>query len=124
MPEYFIISNSNDLHRFMVNSIACVTSHGDYSDIHTCDGETVTVTVQLGIIEEMMDKQLGEDNQFVRIGRSLIANTRFVSYINPAKKRITLSDGHTFKISFEVSREALKGVKEDFEIKETEKKQE
>ena len=119
MSEYFTISNANELFHIMSDSIICVTSDGNYSDLHTRDGEQHTVTLQLGVIEQMMKEQLGSDieNEFVRIGKCLIVNMRFVSYIHPAKRQIILSDSHTFKISLDASREALKELKDYFEKK-------
>lgn len=119
MSEYFTISNANELFHIMSDSIVCVTSDGNYSDLHTRDGEQHTVTLQLGVIEQMMKAQLGPDkeNEFVRIGKCLIVNMRFVSYINPSKRQIVLSDSHTFKHNVEASREALRELKDYFEKK-------
>jgi DNA-binding LytR/AlgR family response regulator len=82
----------------------------------TRDGAKRTVTVQLGVIEDLLNRQLrSKDDEFMRIGKSLIVNLNFVHYINPAKKQIVLSDSHTFSHSLEASKEALKQLKDFFE---------
>ena len=113
MSEYLTLSNTNELVRIAAESLVYVASEGNYSDIHTRDGESRTVTVQLGVIENRIHEQLGSgENEFVRIGKSLIVNLRFLTYINPAKKQIVLSDNHTFKFQLEASKEALRQLKE------------
>lgn len=113
MSEYLTISNANELVRIAAESLVYVASDGNYSDIHTRDGGSRTVTMQLGSIEERIHQQLRTDeNEFVRIGKSLIVNLHFLSYMNPAKKQIVLSDNHTFKFNLEASKEALRQLKE------------
>ena len=121
MSDYLTIANANELLRIPADSLVYVSGDGNYSDIYTRDGAKHTVTVQLGGIEALITKQfLTEGNQFVRIGKSLIVNLNFVHYINPSKKQIILSDCHTFKISLEASKEALKKLKEYVEPKNDE----
>ena len=47
----------------MSDSIVCVTSDGNYSDLHTRNGEQHTVTLQLGVIEQMMKAQASSTMQ-------------------------------------------------------------
>ena len=116
MSDILTLSNANELIRIPAESLVFVASEGNYSDIYTRDKEKRTFTAQLGNIEELIHKQFHTDgNSFVRIGKSLIVNMDFVTYINPAKKQIVLSDSHTFKFSLEASREALRELKKHFE---------
>jgi len=122
MSDYLTISNANELIRIPAESLVYVSSDGNYSDMGTRDGHKHTVTVQLGMIEEMIKDQMpGRSREFVRIGKSLIVNLSFVHYIYPSKKQIVLSDCHTFKFSLEASKEALKLLKEYVEPKTTKK---
>ncbi|MBQ6155763.1 MAG: LytTR family transcriptional regulator [Bacteroidales bacterium] len=122
MPDFLIITNTSEFLRIPAESLVFVSSDGNYSDIGTRDGHKHTVTVQLGVIEEMIKDQMPDrSREFVRIGKSLIVNLSFVHYINPSKKQIVLSDCHTFKFSLEASKEALKLLKEYVEPKTTKK---
>ena len=115
MSEYLTLSNANELIRIAAESLVYVASEGNYSDIYTRDGEKRTVTVQLGIIEELIHQQFQRPDDFARIGKSLIVNMELIHYINPAKKQLVLSDCNTFKFNLEASKEALKHLKEYFE---------
>ncbi len=118
MSEYLTISNTNAMIRFAAESMVYVVAYGNYSDIYTCDGKSHTVTLQLGEIEDLIDEQLhltGED--FMRIGKSLIVNTCYVTYIHPTNRQMVLSDNHTFKYNLEASKEALRNLKEYLEKK-------
>ena len=57
MSDFLTISNANELIRIPAEGLAYIESEGNYSDIHTCDGGKRTVTVQLGILEEMIHQQ-------------------------------------------------------------------
>lgn len=117
MSEFITITNTNELLRLVAGNIVYVASDGNYSDIYTCDNEKHTVTLQLGMIEEKMSQQLEKENNFMRIGKCLIVNLLYVSYINPAKRRIVLSDNRTFKFNLEASSDALKKLKDFFDRK-------
>ena len=122
MPDFLIITNTSEFLRIPAESLVFVSSDDNYSDIGTRDGHKHTVTVQLGMIEEMIKDQMPDrSREFVRIGKSLIVNLSFVHYIYPSKKQIVLSDCHTFKFSLEASKEALKLLKEYVEPKTTKK---
>ena len=121
MSDFLTISNANELIRIAAEGLVYVAGDGNYSDIHTRNGESRTVTMQLGTIEELIHGQFRSNAyEFVRIGRSLIINLRFVHYINPNKKQLVLSDCHTFKFTLEASREALRQLKEYLEKKSEE----
>ena len=115
MSDILTLANANELIRIPAEGLAYIESEGNYSDIHTCDGGQRTVTVQLGILEEMIHQQFQRPDEFARIGKSLIVNLRLINYINPAKKQLIVSDCRTFKFSLEASKEALKKLKEYFE---------
>jgi DNA-binding LytR/AlgR family response regulator len=67
----------------------------------------------LGQIEKIMQSQLGSDgNMFIRIGKSLIINRSFISYINIPRQKLTLSDVATFSHTVTASKEALRELKE------------
>ncbi len=116
MSDFLILANANELIRIPAGSLIYVTSDGNYSDIYTRDREKRTVTLQLGVIEEQINKQFHDQEQeFVRIGKSLIVNLQFLHYINPSKRQLILSDNHTFKFHLEASKEALRQLKDYLE---------
>lgn len=116
MPGFLTISNSRELMRFPTDSIVYVAGSGDYSNITMADGKVHMVTCQLGQIEDMLRAQLKQNGRdLVRIGKSLIINLAFLTYINPVKKTLTLSDCRMFEFQVSASREALSDLKTYFE---------
>lgn len=107
-----IFTSNSELLRVMPSSVVCITADGNYSVITTVMGTEHTLTLQLGQIEhriaEMSDPG---DFRFIRIGKSLIVNKDYISFISVPRQRLTLSDSRTFKHELSASKEALKQLK-------------
>lgn len=113
MREYLIISTSVDLMRAASGDIVFISSDGNYSSFVFTYGESRVVTMQLGQVERLLAEQLTHNGaDFIRIGKSLIINRNFISYINLPKQQLVLSDGHSTSHSLTASKEALKQLKE------------
>lgn len=77
------------------------------------DGGEYVLTQQLGQMEKRIAEMVEEgDNRFIRIGKSLIVNNEYITFLNPSRQKIILSDGKTFRYELSASREALKALKE------------
>lgn len=115
-PRYLIFSNSNELLRLRSDRIVYVTSEGNYSTLHMENGDQHVLTMQLGMVIQHLENQLGADSTyFIRIGRSLIINRNYIHTINPAEQRLQMFDdmGHKHKLS--ASKEALRQLKDVIE---------
>lgn len=76
---------------------------GNYTHIHTTDGEKQLVTQQLGKLLEQLD-----DTQFLRINRSVIVNRKFISSYKRCDRQLNIAHQllfQSFKVSREVARE-------------------
>lgn len=112
MTGYLTISNSKELYRLPTDNIIYVAGGRNYSDIMMADQHTRVVTLQLGQIEEMLKRQLGNNGKhLVRIGKSLIINLNYLTYINPAKGQLILGDCRQLEFKLEASKEALTQLK-------------
>ena len=113
MSEYLVISTSVDLMRTASGNIVFISSDGNYSSFVFTNGESRVITMQLGQVEKVLSEQLPHSgSDFIRIGKSLIINRNYISYINIQKQQIVLSDGCASSHSLTASREALKQLKE------------
>ena len=113
MSEYLVISTSIDLMRAASDDIVYVSSDGNYSSFVFTYGNPRVVTVQLGQVERLLAEQLTHSGaDFIRIGKSLIINRNYISYINLPKQQLVLSDGHATSHNLSASKEALKQLKE------------
>ena len=113
MKKHIIISTATELVRIAPEHIVYISSDGNYSTLIQTDGESRTLTFQLGQIEKLIESQLGTGgNMFIRIGKSLIINRSFIYHINIARQKLTLSNVESFNYSVSASKEALRQLKE------------
>ena len=106
--EYLMISTSTEMVRLCEKNVVCITSDGNYSHICAIGGESFIVSSQLGQIERLISEQLRSSyGYFIRIGRGLIINMRYLCYINISKQKLYLLDSSGKKYVQDASREAL-----------------
>lgn len=114
IPSDYLYFNSRDqLLRIEISRILYFESDGNYTNI-VCTGR---VKGMLGInlmqTERLLSERLKEKARgFVRIGKRYIVNLHYVYQINTLKQRIVLTDYQTVVAQIEVSKEALKKLKE------------
>ena len=71
MARHLVISTSTELVRIAPERIIYLSSDGNYSTLVQRDGESRTLTFQLGQIEKLIETQLGQEgNTFIRIGKN------------------------------------------------------
>ena len=98
--------------RIPVSRLVYISADGNYSEVITQDNRKQVVSYQLGQLEDIIVEQLNEDGgSFVRLGRSLIVNTRFIHLIDITKQRIVLSDCFACYHDLTASREVLVKLK-------------
>lgn len=110
--EWLRISTSTELVRVATDEIVYVAADGNYSDLVLTNGKSRKMTFQLHFFDEVF-QQL-HNNMFVRVGRSLIVNKRYIHVVNLTEQVLIFSGQH---ISgdlrpIRVSKEALKQLKE------------
>lgn len=112
---HLIISTSNDLWRVAANHIIYIQADGNYCNIFQTGGEIKVVTLQLGQITQKMENLC---MKFVRIGKSLVVNRRYIYYIQATKKQLVLVDSQLNRYTLSASKEALTELKELIEKEE------
>ncbi len=111
--SHIVISTATDLLRIRTSQLLYIQSDGNYSSLFLTGGEMRVVTFQLGQLEKILAAQLPDsDNNFVRIGRSLIINLNYVFYINLSKQQLIMADKDQGRYTLNASREALASLKE------------
>lgn len=116
MNNYLSFSTSAEFIRIPSTAVVYVKADGNYSLITAADGSKYMLTMQLGQVERhIADMVDSSDNRFVRIGKSLIINRDYISYINPSHQKLILSDCRSFRHEVSASREALKVLKDYLE---------
>lgn len=113
--EWLKISTTNMLVRVATDEIVFVRADGNYSDLVLTNGKTRNMPFQLHYFEDAFHKL--NTNMFVRVGRSLIVNKRYIYIIN-LTDGILIFSGQEIKAELSpirVSREALKALKEQLQ---------
>lgn len=111
--EWFKISTKTELLRVATDEIVYMQADGNYCDIILTNGKSRKLTFQLHHLEDRC-KDL-HHNHFVRVGRSLIVNKRYVYVINLTEQRILFA-GQAIKADIPPIKAPLNGLKELMEI--------
>ena len=114
MDRQLLVFNSRDeMLRIDVSRIVYFEADGNYTYIVTCNKLKSAVCMNLGQMEDVLAQRLKEKKSiFARIGKKFIVNLGFVYKINPLKKQLVLTDFTNFVYQLDVSKEALKSLKE------------
>ncbi len=113
MSKYLVLTNNNEVVRVSPERIVYILSDGNYSTMTLVDKDEHVFSFNLASFEKIIEQQLGTDAQiFIRLGKSLIINGRYIYYVNVSKQQIILSDsGFSQKFTLSASKEALKALK-------------
>ena len=112
MDEFLTISTNIDMIILSYKDIVHIMSDGNYSTITINGGDKFTVSRQLGYMEKAIGGQLTVHRRnFVRIGKSLIVNVMYITYVNVPKQTIVMYDTNKNKYSLTASHEALRQLK-------------
>lgn len=109
------INTRDELNLIDLDLVACVNASGNYSNIMYIDGNKIMVSVGLSQFETIIKDAIAKQhstNTFIRLGRSVIVNNRYLSQINILKQKLTLSDRGTHAYQLTVPKNLLKIYKE------------
>lgn len=113
MSKNLLFATTTELIRVPSESVVFISADGNYSSIKMVDGGEYVLTLQLGQIEKRISEMVeDDDNRFVRIGKSLIVNRDYITFINPTRQKMILSDCRAFRHELSASRDALKALKD------------
>lgn len=109
------INSRDELNLIDLSQLACVQANGNYTQLLYIEGLKLMVNVTMLQWESIIARNAAAKsipNTFVRLGRSVIVNTRFLTQINLIKQRITLSDRISHTITLQVPKQLLKNFRE------------
>lgn len=114
MTQQRVYFNSRDiLIRIDIQRIVYFEGDGNYTHIVTANKHKICLTMNLANTEKALASQLGDNaKQFMRIGKRFIVNMNYIYLIDIQKQTLLLSDSNRFLFQINISREALKAVKE------------
>lgn len=112
--EWIKIATQSELVRVRTDEIAYVQADGNYSDLYLFNGKSHKMTFKLHFFNETFEQL--HNNMFVRVGRSLIVNKKYIYIINLIEHKLVLS-GKDLRGEFtlKASKEALADLKTTME---------
>lgn len=112
-PEYLYLNSRDYLLRLDVNHIVFFEADGNYTNIVSANKVKHTVGMTLVKMQNLITDSLKENAfRFVRIGKSHIVSMNYINKIDIPKQTLILSDGHSFAFKLNVSKEALRKLKD------------
>lgn len=110
---YVFFNSRDELQRIDVSKIVYFEADGNYTDIVMVNKLKASICMNLGEMEKAIAEQIGEESRhFMRIGKRFIINMQYVYSINVLKQQLILSDYDHFAFQVNISKDALKKMKE------------
>ena len=105
------------MYRIDISTIVYFQADGNYTHFILAGKMKGSICMNLAKMQEVLDESLRDDAAlFARIGKSYIVNLNYVYHLSLTNQRLTLSDGATFAYQLSVSREALRKLKQLYQI--------
>lgn len=113
MSEYIYFNSRDEFLRIETSHIAYCIAEGNYTRIVLTNGYEGLVCMNLGKMATTISQCLHDKaNSFARVGKCHIVNLNYILSINTLKQTLELSDQKTFLFSLNISKDALKKLKD------------
>lgn len=111
--KYLYINSRDDLLRIDISKIIYFEADGNYTNIILSNKLKSVVSMNLLQMQKLISDTLKDKATiFVRLGKKYIVNHTYVYHINIPYQKLTLSDGLNFVFSLEISKDALRQLKD------------
>ena len=112
-PKVIYLSTRDELYRLDISRIVYLEADGNYTRIFMKNGLAVMLCTGLAKMNELIKARFPADTyKFVRIGKKYIVNLAFFFSLNTLKQKLVLSDQSSFSVTLDISKEALKSLKD------------
>ena len=110
---YLHLNSRDEFLRIDVSKIVYFEADGNYTNIVLANQLKGSVCMNLAQMQQILSERLKERATiFARVGKKYIINHTFVLQINVLKQKLILSDGANFAYTLDISKDALKNLKE------------
>lgn len=110
---YLHLNSRDEFLRIDVSKIVYFEADGNYTSIVLSNRLKGVVCMNLARMQKMLTERLKEQASiFIRVGKKYIINSIHVCQINILRQSLLLSDGENFAFQLNISRDALKKLKE------------
>lgn len=111
--KYLYLNSRDEFFRVDISKIVYFESDGNYTNIILNNKMKATVWMSLVQMQSILNDSLKDAaGIFARVGKRHIINLNFVYQIAILKQKLSLSDGENFEYSINVSKDALKKLRD------------
>lgn len=111
--KYLYLNSRDEFFRVDITKIVYFESDGNYTNIILSNRMKATVCMNLAQMQSILSDSLKEQAAtFARIGKRHIINLAYVYQIAILRQRLVLSDGENFEYQINVSKDALKKLRD------------
>lgn len=115
MTKYLYLNSRDEFFRVDISKIVYFESDGNYTNIILNNRMKTTVCMNLAKMQQILNDNLKDAaGVFARVGKRHIINLNYVYQIAILRQRLVLSDGENFEYAVNVSRDALKNLRDLF----------
>ncbi len=113
--KYLYLNFRDEFLRVDISKIVFFEADGNYTSIVFSNRTKGIVCMNLSRMQSLLSEKLREAAMtFARVGKSHIVNLDYVHRISITRQKLTLSDGERFEFGLDVSKEALKKLRDLF----------
>ena len=113
--KYLYLNSRDELYRIDTSKIVYFEAEGNYTNVVLSNKLRGSVCMNLAQMQQVLSDSLKEAaSVFARVGKRHIVNLSYVYQISVLRQKLILSDGEVFTYQLNVSKEALKKLKELF----------
>ena len=117
---YLYLNSRDELLRIDISKIIYFEADGNYTNIILANKLKGVVCMNLAHMQEILSERLKDQARiFARVGKKHIINHTYIYQIHVLKQSLILSDGKNFAYQLNISKEALKKLKELYTNKES-----
>lgn len=111
--SYLHLNSRDEFLRIDISKIVYFEADGNYTNIALVNQLKGVVCMNLARMQQILSERLKEQASiFARVGKKYIINHTYVYQINVLRQKLILSDGENFTFQLDISKEALKKLKE------------
>lgn len=113
--KYLYLNSRDELYRIDTSKIVYFEAEGNYTNVVLSNKLRGSVCMNLAQMQQVLSDSLKEAASiFARVGKRYIVNLSYVYQISVLRQKLILSDGEVFTYQLNISKEALKKLKELF----------
>ena len=111
--QFLYLNSRDEFYRVDVSKIVYFESDGNYTNILLNNTLKGTVCMNLAQMQQILADSLKDGaSVFARVGKRHIINLKYVFHIAILRQKLVLSDGENFEYHLNVSKVALKKLRE------------